>query len=133
MAESPMILVVASHPDIREAILPLVRAKGYEVAAIDCGDEVLNRLRFQSPSVVILDCGVADSFELLAKIRAEPHARSTPVVMFSADDQDIRRKALLKGADAYVPKGSLDWVELIAEIKRFAGAPPLSAGAKRSK
>jgi DNA-binding response OmpR family regulator len=119
-----MILVVASHLETRDALVPLIAAKGYKVAAVDCGDEVLKRLRFQTPSLVVLDCGVSDSFELLADIRTKARVPSVPVVMFSADDQNLKQKALVKGADAYVPKGSLDWAELLAEIKRFAGPPP---------
>jgi len=119
-----MILVVASHPDTRDAIVPLISAKGYKVSAIDCSDEVLTQMRFQQPSLVILDCDLPDSFDLLAQIRAEPRIASIPVVMYSESSANVREKALGIGADAFVPKGSLDWVELITEITRFVGPPP---------
>jgi CheY-like chemotaxis protein len=118
-----MIWVVTSHAQTREALVPLVAAKGYEVAGVECGDEVVKRARFRKPTLVIIDCALPDSFDLLARIRAEPVARETPLVMFSIDDDDVREKALLKGADAYVPKGSLDWAELLMEIHRYAGPP----------
>ena len=119
-----MILVVAHQPETRDALIPLITRAGHPAAAVDCGEEVLKRVRFQKPSLVILDCGIADSFDTLANIRAEPSARSTPVVMFSADDENLMQKALLQGADAYVPKGSLDWSELLTEIRRFADTGP---------
>ena len=119
-----MILVVAGSARTRDALVPLIAARGYAVSAVDCGEEVLRHLRFRPAAAVVLDCGVPDSFEVLAKVRSEFRARSTPVIMFSTDDQDLKEMALLRGADAYVPKGSLDWVELLTEIRRFAGPPP---------
>ena len=57
----------------------------------------------------MLDRGLPESFEVLAEIRCEPRSRSTPVVMFGVDERNVRERALGMGADAYVPKGSLDW------------------------
>jgi hypothetical protein len=36
---------------------------------------------------------------------------------------EIGVKEMLKGADAYVIRVSLDWVELLSEIRRFAESP----------
>jgi hypothetical protein len=44
--------------------------------------------------------------------------------MFSIDDQNLKDRALLAGANAYVPKGSMDWAELLVEVARYAGEPP---------
>jgi CheY-like chemotaxis protein len=119
-----MILVVASHPDTRDTFVKLISDRGYKVDAIDCGDQVLTRMSFQRPSLVILDCDLHDSFDLLAKIRSEPRIASVPVVMFSESGGCSQERAMEKGADAFVAKGSLDWVELITEINRFVGPPP---------
>ena len=118
-----MIWVVSDHQETRDALVPLIAAIQYQVAAIDCGDEVVKRLRFQITSLIIVDCGLPDSFHLIAKIRSHPRSATTPIVMFSTDSQDLKEKALLRGADAYVPKGSLDWAELLDEVRRFAGPP----------
>lgn len=119
-----MIWVVTDHHGTKQALVPLIAAKGYEVSELDCGGEVVKRLRFQAPALIIIDCGVADAFDTLNTVRGEPRARPIPVVMFSVDDQNLKEKALLAGADAYVPKGSLDWAELLVEVMRFAGPPP---------
>lgn len=124
-----MIWVVTSHHGTRQSLVPLVAGKGYPVEEFDCGDEVLKRVRFQTPALIIIDCGIADSFDMLKAIRGETRSRAIPVVMFSIDDQDLKDKALLAGADAYVPKGSLDWAELLVEVVRFAGPPAGSSGA----
>src|SRR4051812_3585609 len=117
------VLVVAAHPSTRDAIVSLAAAKGYDADALDCDDELMKRLRFGKPSVVILDCGVPDSFDVLDRIRGDALARATPVVVFSTEDENLRERALLRGAAAYVPKASLDWAELFVEIQRFAGPP----------
>jgi CheY-like chemotaxis protein len=118
-----MILVIASHAPTRLSLVSLIASSGYAAQAADCDDDVLQRLTFRKALAVVLDCGLADSFELLARIRAEPRAAATPVVMFSIDDENVREKAMLRGADAYVPRGSLDWADLLAEVQRFAGPP----------
>lgn len=120
---TPMILLVADHPDHRQALTNLITDLGYRIDPLDCGDEVLNKLRFRPSRLVILDCDTPDNFDLLSKIRSDPHARTTPVLMFSTDSKNLRDKALLSGADAYIAQRSLDWADLLAEIQRLAGPP----------
>jgi DNA-binding response OmpR family regulator len=121
--EDFVILLVASARETRAALKPLITASGYEVATIDCDEEINKRMRFRMPSAVIIDCGIPTSFDLIGKIRSDVHSQAVPILMFSSDDQNLRDTALLKVADSYVPKGSLDWAELIAEIRKFAGPP----------
>jgi DNA-binding response OmpR family regulator len=121
-----VILLVTSHAQTRDNLGPLIAQRGYPVSHVDCGESVMAHVRFKPTSAVILDCGLPDAFELLEMIRGDHRTRATPVVMFSADDRDLRDRALLKGADSYVPKGSMDWAELLAEIERLAGGPPMT-------
>lgn len=118
-----MIWVVTNHDATRLSLSRLIAEKGYQVAEIDCGDSIVNRARFQTPALIILDCGVPDSFESLKTLREQPRLNGLPVIMFSIDDQNLENRAMLMGASAYVPKGSLDWAELLVEIVRFAGPP----------
>ncbi len=118
-----MIWVVTDHHDTRRALVPLIAAKGYEVVEIECGDEVRKRLAFQTASLIIVDCGMPDSFDVLSTVRNEPRATPVPVVMFSNDDTDLKEKALLKGANAYVGKGTMDWAEMIETVVQLAGFP----------
>jgi CheY-like chemotaxis protein len=119
-----MIWIFSDNAQTRQSLVPLIAARGYPVNVHECGDEVQAFLRVKIPLLVIIDCGMPDSFKVLAHIRAEPRSRSVAVVMFSIADEDLREEALLRGADAYVPKGSLDWAELLVEVVRFAGRPP---------
>jgi CheY-like chemotaxis protein len=121
-----MILLVASHPDSRQLLPRLISAKGYPVATLDCNDDLLPRLRFQPPALLIVDCDIPDSFNTLDLVRASPITTSVPVIMYSHSDTNLREKALAKGATAFIPKGSLDWADLLTEITRHLGPPPLA-------
>jgi len=102
----------------------MIATLGFPTDAIDCGEEVVKRARAEQPSLIIIDCGLPDSFDLIAAIRAEPKNRTTPLVMFATGGRNLRELALLKGANAYVPKTSLDWGELLHEVKKLAGPAP---------
>lgn len=119
-----MIWVVTNNQETRQSLIPLISSRGYTGAELPCGDDVLRSLRFQVPSLFVIDCGMPGSFETLAAIRSQPRARSIPVVMFSDADANHRDRALLQGANAFVSKGSLDWDDLLVEILRFAGPSP---------
>ena len=115
-----MIWVVTDDHAARAALAGLIAAKGYTVGELECGGDLVQRARFRPPSLIILDCAFLDSFGMLKAIRTDAATRAVPVIMFSVDDQDLRDKALLAGADAYVPKGSMDWAELLIEVSRYA-------------
>lgn len=119
-----MIFVVTDHLETREALTQLIAGRGYNVIEVACGEALHKHLQFQLPSLIVLDCGMRDSFAMIATTRAASRTAPIPVIMFGDSDVDLRDKALLHGADVYVPKGSLDWVQLLAEIQRFVGEPP---------
>lgn len=118
-----MIWVVTDHHETRKSLVPLISGKGYQTAEIECGDEVPKRIQFQQPKLIVIDCGMPDSFKTLTTIRTQHRAMTIPVIIFSTADENLKEKSLLMGADSYVGKGSLDWLELLAEIVRLAGPP----------
>ncbi len=114
-----MLWVVCDDHSTRQTLAELIGINGYEVDGIECGEALRKRIRFQAPAVVVIDCGIAAAFDMIRHVRAERHTLQTAVIMFSRDEQNLREKALAHGADAYVPKGSLDWAELLEEIRKF--------------
>jgi DNA-binding response OmpR family regulator len=118
-----MIWIVTDRRETADALIPLIRDKGYDVGDADCGETALQRLRFRRPTLAVIDCGLADSFKTLETMRKDQHLRDVPVLMFSDADNGYREKAMLLGADGYVAKGSLDWLELLTELVRLAGPP----------
>jgi len=119
-----MIWIVSDHKPTADALLPLIADRGYQVMHVACDEDVRKRIRFATPILVIIDCGFPGSFDMLEIIRTEERGRHIPVVMYADDDPALLEKAHLKGADACVPKKSLDWESLFREIVRFAGPPP---------
>jgi CheY-like chemotaxis protein len=118
-----VIWILSDNATTRSSLLPLIRGKGFAVSETDCDAHAAQRARFHPPKLVIIDCGMPDSFNTLQELRGDPYTQSIPVVMFSIDDKDLRQEALLRGANAYVGKGSMDWAELLTEIVRLAGPP----------
>ena len=120
-----MILVVEDHADTRAAHLRLLSMEGYEGVPAGCGQEALALLRYVQPRLVILDCALSDGgLDILRAIRSDRRLDRTRVIMFCANDGGSQRhEARAIGVDAYVLKGTLDWLQLAAEIHRLAGPP----------
>ena len=125
-----MIWIVTNEESTRTPLVALVRRKGYAVSEIECGEDVHTRVRFGLPQLVIIDCGMPDSFVTLKKFKADPRSLRIPAIMFTTSDLDCRDQSLLMGADGYVPKGSLDWHELLQEITRLIGPAKDSSDAQ---
>jgi CheY-like chemotaxis protein len=96
----PAVLVLEDDPRPRPLDGFHVHPAAVEVAQVPCG------------------------FETIATIRADPRSASIPIVMFSRNERGLHQKALAHGADAFVAKGSLDWAELMDEVRRFMAPNP---------
>ncbi|MCB9737070.1 MAG: response regulator transcription factor [Deltaproteobacteria bacterium] len=108
--------------------------EGYEVDAVESGEEGLARLESRLVEAVILDLGLPDldGLEVLARARAAGH-RVPVLVLTARDGLDDRVRALDLGADDYLVK-PFAFAELLARLRallRRAAAPrwtPLAAG-----
>ncbi len=118
-----MIWLLTDNTATRSSLVPLIRGKGFQVSDTECDVNAAQRAKFSPPTLFIIDCGMIDSFKTLQELRSDPYTQSIPVVMFNIDDKDLRQEALLRGANAYVGKGPMDWAELLTEIARLAGPP----------
>lgn len=119
-----MIWVVTDNPATADGLPTLIAARGYDVRVLLCHGDVLRHVRFRSPALFIVDCGTTvGNSGVVSAVRAEARDRDVPIVIFAAADDAGRAEALLKGADAVVRKGPLDWADLLGEIRRLAGPP----------
>ena len=118
-----MLLVVDDHGDIRNALVHLLASAGYEVAGVGSGEEALAFLASHDVSLVVLDYNMPgmNGLTVFLEMKKDERLRNIRVVMFSADAGKTRERALGFGVDAYVVKGSLDWVKLESEIVRLVG------------
>jgi len=101
----------------------ILRLEGYEAVGASSAREAMAFLGTNTPSLVVLDynMGDTDGLTMLAEMKKDASLAKIPVIMFSANDHQVREKALRAGVDAYVTKGSLDWAELYREIIRLVG------------
>jgi two-component system KDP operon response regulator KdpE len=98
------ILVVDDEPRMRRFVHMNLDLEGYEVIEADNGLEALEKVRDDTPDLVVLDVMMPDldGFETLAHIRA---VSVVPVIMLTVKgDEEDRIRGLDLGADDYVTK-----------------------------
>ena len=101
----PSILVIDDERTIGLAIQRLLGARGYEVEALQSGEQAIERLRRTAPHLVITDLnlGQMSGMDVLRWIRR--HAPETAVIMITAyGSEKIAVEAMKLGAADYVPK-----------------------------
>jgi DNA-binding response OmpR family regulator len=99
------ILVVDDEPANVALLKRFLEAKGYEVVTARDGEEALQRVREESPSMVLLDVQMPrkDGLETLREISRQ--SPNIAVIMVSgADDGDVGPRALLMGASDFIVK-----------------------------
>jgi len=81
------VLIVEDDPHLREALVALYQADGWEVEAADDGLRGLEAMRGRHPDVVVLDLQLPglDGLSVFATMRAEPALASIPVIVSSSD------------------------------------------------
>ncbi len=116
MAGARRILIADDEPDLRRMLTAYLKAEGYEPSVAADGPQALERVRAESPDLVVLDVGMPgiDGFEVLQRIRADS---DVPVIMLTARSEEVDRVVgLTVGADDYVTK-PFSPRELAARIK----------------
>ena len=118
---SHRILVVDDEPNIVLSLEFLMRQAGYDVQTAADGEEALEAVREEPPSLILLDINMPklNGYEVCEAIRANPEWNGTRIVMLTAKGRDIEReKGLAVGADDYVTKpfATQDVVAKVREI-----------------
>jgi chemotaxis protein histidine kinase CheA/ActR/RegA family two-component response regulator len=103
----PRVLVVDDSRMARESASRLLAAAGYQSVAVEDGWdawEILSERRFDAV-VTGLEMPRVDGFQLISRIRHEPTLRGLPIVVLSSrTSQTTRQRALLAGANLFLPK-----------------------------
>jgi CheY-like chemotaxis protein len=100
------ILVVEDDEKSRRLLTDVLGYHGYEVAAVESGEQGLDEARARVPDAALLDIQLPgiSGFDVLAQLRSWPGAK-LPVVAVTASAMDQDRKMILAaGFDAYVAK-----------------------------
>lgn len=103
----PSVLVVEDEADIRELISYNLTKAGYQVTSLVTGEEALAAVQRDPPDLVMLDLMLPgmDGLAVCQRLKREPTARSTSIIMLTAkgEETDIVR-GLNLGADDYITK-----------------------------
>jgi DNA-binding response OmpR family regulator len=120
-ATTRVVLLAEDDPLITSVVQHRLGREGFEVRAFPDGQAALAAAEQFQADLALLDAGMPamDGFELLGRLRALPHYRDVPVIMFTsvgAEDQLVRAFDL--GANDYVVK-PFSPAELVARVRRL--------------
>ena len=121
------VVIVEDEPDIVEVISYNLKREGFQVASAGRGDDGLNLVRNQSPSLVILDLMLPgmDGLSVCQQIKSDPLTRDIPIIIVSAkgEESDVVI-GLGLGADDYLAK-PFSPRELLARVKAVLRRGPI--------
>jgi len=102
--DRPMVLMVETDSYIRHFASYFLHEGGYEVNCADDGYAALDRVRLDSPALIITELMLPhlDGLALCRLLKADPATAAVPILVFSALSADVR--ALESGANAFIMK-----------------------------
>lgn len=101
------ILVVDDERHIVRLVQVNLERAGYEVLTAYDGVEALEKVKTESPDMVVLDVMMPrmDGFEVLKNLQADPRYQNIPVIMLTAKAQDADIfKGWASGVSSYLTK-----------------------------
>jgi CheY-like chemotaxis protein len=116
-----MVLVVDDEESCRKELTRLLSAHGIRFATARDGEDALDRIKDEIPSLFIVDLLMPrmDGFALIEKLRAMPETKDIPILVLSAlalDDEELGKLNPL--VEKFFGKGTVDLNELVKEIDR---------------
>jgi two-component system alkaline phosphatase synthesis response regulator PhoP/two-component system response regulator VicR len=101
------ILVVDDERHIVRLVQVNLERAGYEVLTAYDGIEAMEKVKTESPDMVVLDVMMPrmDGFEVLKNLQADPRYQNIPVIMLTAKAQDADIfKGWASGVSSYLTK-----------------------------
>ena len=120
------ILIVDDEKDLSSIYKTSLEAEGFEVQYCDNAETALQVAREFRPDLILLDLMMPrlSGFEAIELFRSTPETSATKIVIFSALTQpEDMAKATERGADDYIVKSSLSFLEVVARIKQLINPP----------
>ena len=117
------VLVAEDDPGLREVIVLGLQDSGYQVDAVDRGDDAIDQLKWYDYDVAIIDWRMpgAEGIDVVAWARRQH--RPTALLMLTARDAPSDRiRGLDTGADDYLVK-PFDFGELLARVRALQRRP----------
>lgn len=114
-----IIAIVDDEPDILQLAAMNLQKAGYDCVTFEDGRSLLNYLKSDRPSLIVLDLMLPDfdGFDICKMIRSQDITKDIPIIMFTAKGESTDRIIGLEiGADDYLDKMSSPR-ELVARVK----------------
>ncbi len=116
------ILIIEDDPLMQRMYQKAFAFDGYKVAVAGDGIEGLEKVRNEKPTIILLDVMMPkmNGLDTLAKIKADPELKATPVIMLTnlAGSADAE-KALSMGAVKYIVKSEQEPKQVVAMVKEI--------------
>jgi two-component system KDP operon response regulator KdpE len=112
----PRVLVVDDEPQIRRALRLVLRANGYLVTEVAAGEAALDALATAEFHLMILDLMLPDLDGVEVCRRVREWSRLPVIVLSAHGEEEIKVRALDRGADDYVTK-PFSAPELLARMR----------------
>jgi PleD family two-component response regulator len=101
------LLIVEDDEDVAEMLTAYFRTQGYEVLAVNWGEDAVKTCRTAHPDLVILDIRLPDinGFEVAHRLRTNQRTLDIPIIFLTEKREKAdRMKGLELGADDYITK-----------------------------
>jgi two-component system, NtrC family, response regulator AtoC len=99
------ILIIDDDEDMRSLLADLLLGEGFEPESVGNGSEAFRKMAHQSYDLVITDIRMTgfSGLDILPGLKKlQPRTSVIAITAFGSDE--VRRKALLRGADVYLEK-----------------------------
>jgi DNA-binding response OmpR family regulator len=119
------ILAVDDEENVVRLLQIRLEALGYQVTPAHDGESALRSIAEEPPDLVLLDVMMPkmDGFEVLRRLKSDPHTARIPVIMLTARGQfDDLAHGYGEGAHWYIHK-PFDMAELEGFVFRLIGPP----------
>jgi two-component system, OmpR family, alkaline phosphatase synthesis response regulator PhoP len=124
------ILVVDDERHIVRLVQVNLERAGYEILTAYDGVEALEKVKSESPDMVVLDVMMPrmDGFEVLKNLQADPRYQDIPVIMLTAKAQDADIfKGWSSGVSSYLTKpfNPRELLVFVERIFQSMNEPPM--------
>ena len=117
------VLVAEDDPGLREVLVLGLEDQGYQVDAVERGDDAIDQLKWYEYDVAVIDWRMPGAPGIDVIAWARKHDRPTALLMLTARDAPPDRvQGLDAGADDYLVK-PFDFGELLARIRALQRRP----------
>ena len=116
---SKSILIADDEPDMADFLKAALEAEGFTVESAGSADAILNKLKENSPDLILLDMGMPglDPKTPAQFIRTKSRTTAKIMIMTGRDITKERNEGHLRGSDGALQKGTgMD--SIITEVKK---------------